>query len=107
MQEQKRMLQSVPKKTKAVAHRNHKILLIGDSHVRGLSEKVGNGLNDAFSVIGVTKPNATTESIISPLKFPTNNLTKKDLIIFMAGPSTLAKSVKKGTSLFNRICTED
>ena len=36
-------------------------------------------------MIGVTKPNATNEVITSPLHFPIDNLTKRDLIIFYGG----------------------
>jgi len=108
MQEQKRMLRSTPKKTKAVDYRNHKILIIGDSHVRGLSEKVRNGLNDAFSVTGVTKPNATMETIISPLNLPINNLTKRDLIIFYGGTKDTSRNEsKKGLRSLIEVCTED
>ena len=49
-----------------MAHSRHKIFIIGDSHVRGLSEKVRKSLNDALSVIGITKPNAVIEVITSP-----------------------------------------
>ena len=65
-----------------MAYRNHKILINGDSHARGLSEKVRNSLNDVFSVTGVTTPNATTEAITSPLHLSIDNLTKSDLIVF-------------------------
>jgi hypothetical protein len=34
----------------------HKILVIGDSHARGLSDKISNCLDDTFSVFGITKP---------------------------------------------------
>jgi len=38
-------------------------------------------LDDSFSVIGITKPNADTEAVTSPLNLKTDNLTKKDIII--------------------------
>jgi len=86
------MLQSNYKKTKAMAYRNHKILIIGDSHARGLLEKVRNSLNDVFSVTGVTKPNATTEAITSPLHLSIDNLTKSDLIIFYGGTKDISSN---------------
>jgi hypothetical protein len=66
------------KKTVTSARRRHKILIIGDSHVRGLSEKVSNCLDDSFSVTGITKPNADIEVITSPLHLIIDN-HKKDL----------------------------
>ena len=75
----------------------HKILIIGDSHVRGLSEKISNCLYDSFSVIGITKPNADVEAITSPLHPVTDNLTKKDLIIFYGGTKDISRNeTKKG-----------
>jgi hypothetical protein len=41
------------------------VVLIGDGHIKGCSEKVCNLLNDTFSVNGFTKPNATMEAITS------------------------------------------
>jgi len=55
----------------------HKILVIGDSHVRGLS-KISNCL-DSFSMFSTTKPNANIETITSPIHLKTGNLTKEDL----------------------------
>jgi hypothetical protein len=36
--------------------RKHKILIIGDSLARGLSEKISNSLDNTFTVFGITKP---------------------------------------------------
>jgi hypothetical protein len=74
-----------------VAHRRHKILIIGDSHVRGLSGKVSNGL-EAFSVTDITKPNADIEAIMSLLHLRTDNLTKKDLIIFYGRTKDISRN---------------
>ena len=76
---QKRVKLNNSKKTVALAHRKHKILIIGDNHVRGLSEKVSNCLDDSFSVIGITKPNAEIEVIMCSLHPITDNLTNKDI----------------------------
>jgi hypothetical protein len=64
------------KKTVTSACRRHKILIIGDSHIRGLSEKISNSLDDSFSVTGVTKPNADIETVTSPLHLKTENFKK-------------------------------
>jgi len=65
------------RETVTLVRRRHKILIIGDSHFRGLPEKISNCLNNSFSVVGITKPNAGIEAITSPLHFITDNLTKK------------------------------
>jgi hypothetical protein len=84
-------------KTVTPACRRHKIVIIGDSHVRGLSEKVNNYLDDSFSVISITKSNADIEAITSPLHLKSDNLTKKDLIIFYGGTKNIGRNeTKKG-----------
>ena len=66
---------NTPKMITTSAHKKQKILIIGDSHVRGLSDKVRNGLDDDVSVLGIVKPNANIEvsTTISHLEI----LTKK------------------------------
>jgi hypothetical protein len=74
-----------------------KILVAGDSHVRGLSDKARNCLDDTFSVFSITKPNADIESITSPVHLKTGNLTKEDLIIFLGGTKDISRNeAKKG-----------
>jgi hypothetical protein len=80
---QKRKTRSPQNKIKAFS--NHKILIIGDSHAKGISEKVSNSLNNTYSVTGISKPNASIEVTTSPLHLNTENLTNRDLIIFYGG----------------------
>jgi hypothetical protein len=85
------------KKTVTSACRRHKIVIIGDSHVRGLSEKICHCLDVSFSAIGITKPNADIEAITSPLHLIIDNLTKKDLIIFYGETKDISRNeTKKG-----------
>jgi hypothetical protein len=94
---QKNMKLNTTKKTVTSACRRHKILIIGDSHVRGLSEKISNCLDDSFSVTGITKPNADIEAITSPLHLKTEGLTKNDLIIFYGVTKDISRNeTKKG-----------
>jgi len=39
---------------------DHKIVILGDSHARGLSSNVSNNLDDNYSVCGLVKPGADT-----------------------------------------------
>jgi len=88
---------NITRKTVKSTCKRHKILVIGDSHVRGLSEKISNCLDDTFSVFGITKPNADLETITSPIHLKTGNLTKEDLIIFLGGTKDISRNeAKKG-----------
>jgi hypothetical protein len=59
----------------------HRFIRIGDGHVRGLSDKVRNYLDDAFSVTGISKPNADIDGIISSINFYSDKLSRNELII--------------------------
>jgi hypothetical protein len=94
---EKKVKLNTTKKTVTSLCRRHKILIIGDSHVRGLSEKISNCLDDSFSVTGITKPNADIEAITSPLHPTTKNLTREDLIIFYGETKDISRNeAKKG-----------
>ena len=82
---QEKMKQKHSKKPVSSTCRRNKILIIGGSHVRGISERIHNYLNVPFNVTGIKKPNANTESVTSPSHFVGENLMKKDLLIFYGG----------------------
>ena len=73
----------------------HKTLVIGDSHVRGLSKNISKCLDDSFSVFGTTKPNTDIQTITSPIHLKTGNLTKEDLIIFLGGTKDISRKEAK------------
>jgi hypothetical protein len=80
------------KGTVASRQRSQKILIVCDSHVRGLADRVSCDLGDAFNVIGITKPNADIEGITYRLNISIENLTKKDTIIFYGGTRDISKN---------------
>jgi len=82
------------RKTIKSACRRHRLLVIGDSHIRGLSE-ISNCLDGSFSVLGITKPNADTETITSPIHLKTGKVTKEDLIIFLGGTNDISRNEAK------------
>jgi hypothetical protein len=90
--QQQKMKQKTTKTSVSSSCRRNKVLIIGDSHVRGLSEKIRNHLNIPLNVTGITKPNADAESITSPSHFVAENLTKKDLLIFYGGTRDISRN---------------
>jgi len=79
--------------------KRHKILVIGDSHARGLSKKISNCIDDSFIVFGTTKPNTDIEAITSPIHLQTGNLIKADINIFFGGTKDISRNeAKKGLS---------
>ena len=85
------------RKTVISACNKYKILIICESHVRGLAEKNSNHLDDSFDVCGITKPSSNIESITSPIHLKMEHLTKGDLIIFLGGTNDISRNeTKKG-----------
>jgi len=89
---QQKLKQETTKTSVSSTGRRNKIFIIGDSHVRGISERIHNYLTVPFTVTGITKPNANTESITSPSHFVAKNLTKKDLLIFYGGTKYVSRN---------------
>jgi hypothetical protein len=67
------------------------ILIIGDSHVRGCSEKLMNSLGKAYRFIGITKPNANLSAIFNSMNLKDDKLSKRDVVIFF-GSRDIAKN---------------
>jgi hypothetical protein len=70
-------------------------VLLGDSHIRGLAERIGCSLGNSFSAVGITKPNADIKEITSPKQFTPKNLTKQDTIIFCGGTRDISRNESK------------
>jgi hypothetical protein len=81
--------------------RNHyakhkpKVILLGDSHIRGCSEKLSNLLGNSFIVIGYMKPNANTNDTVKSIDLKSEQLSKKDTVIFCGGTRDIARNNSK------------
>jgi len=76
-------------------HIQNKILLLGDSHIKGLAERMSISLGSSFNVTEITKPNANIKGITSPSDSPPVNLTKQDMIIFCGGTRDISRNESK------------
>jgi lysophospholipase L1-like esterase len=64
---------------------DRKLVILGDSHARGLSDKLKDKLMNSFEVIGYTKPNCDLLTLLSASNQNSVNLTKKDVLFLVAG----------------------
>jgi hypothetical protein len=71
--------------------KKHKILILGDSHMRGCAEIIAELLGNLYSVVGVVKPNARLSTIHSSFKLEIERLTQKDIVIICGGTHDVAK----------------
>jgi hypothetical protein len=69
----------------------HKILFIGDSHLRGCAGNMKLYLNAQFQVSGCIKPGADTKSILEQASNEINNLSVKDCIILCCGSNDIGR----------------
>jgi len=90
--QQQRIKQKTTKTLVSSKCKRHKVLIIGDIHVRNLSEKIRNKLNITYNVTGITKPRANAESITSPSHLAAENLTKNYLLIFYGGTRVVSRN---------------
>ena len=79
----------------AANKKKHRIILIGDSHERGCSEKLVNHLGSSYNVLGISKPNADLKPITSTINMRLENLMKKALVIVCGRTKDIAKNESK------------
>ncbi len=56
----------------------HKIVLIGDSHLRGFSSEIKCMLKEGYECVGIVKPGATSKILTESLQETVRKLTQKD-----------------------------
>ena len=68
------------------------VLMLGDSHTRGLAKEVQHNIGKDFEVQALVKPGANIEAILNPSCSAVANLTKKDVCIIWEGTRDVAKN---------------
>jgi len=71
--------------------RNHKVLLIGDSHARDAG-KISNYLGNDHEVTGYVHPSSGLEMITSSAKKEITHMTKRDVVIVCGGANNINKN---------------
>ena len=80
--QQRKMNRNTARETVSSAHKVHNILIISDSHSKGLAVKIQNCLDDSFKIYGLIKPNADIQQITSQLN--TGHLIKEDIVSYVS-----------------------
>ena len=80
---------------------NSKILLLGDSHMRSLASLLSSKVDENVSVMGIFKPNATFNSVISDVHDLAKDFTKNDSIYIMAGTNDISQYYYSNKLNFN------
>jgi hypothetical protein len=69
----------------------HKIVLIGDSHIKSLSSDLKQKLGDTCDIMGFVKPNASVSELVGTTKEEVNKLTKNDVLVFWERANDVSK----------------
>jgi hypothetical protein len=79
-----------------------KILLIGDSHIKGLSSELRYKLGNNYEILGIAKPNATASQLTITARQEASKLTRNDILIYWGGYNDIAKN-NSNNGLFHEI----
>jgi hypothetical protein len=94
-------LTSVDASTKNVCHKpkrsfqqikEHKIIIIGDSHARGSASNVKHNLNDNYRSSGFVRPGANIDTLASSMPEDIKHLTNNGTIVFWGGTNDVGKN---------------
>jgi len=81
-----------PRLVKFNAKKRRKVILLGDSHIRGCSEILGDLLGTSFSVIGITKQNANMKAVTNSINLKAEKLSRRDVVLLCCGTRDVAKN---------------
>jgi hypothetical protein len=70
---------------------DHKVRIIGDSHLRDTVARINQYLNKNFEVCSLIKPGAHTKQLMDSLKTDFECLGKKDVIVINEGANDIDK----------------
>jgi uncharacterized Zn finger protein len=72
--------------------RKNKIMLIGDSHIRGFATKILINVDNHFEVMGNVMPGARLQDMIQICEKEVNSLSKEDIAVIWGGSLDVAKN---------------
>ena len=85
----------VSRKGKTTPTNVNRVVIIGDSHLKGSVECTGNYLSSRFEVSGLIKPGAGIENIIGKKESGVHNLTKSDVLVCSGGANDVYNNNSK------------
>ena len=80
------------KRTNYAKYCKHKVMIIGDSHLKGCASRVISSLDTRFNVCAFLKPGSSSLTLIETAKSDTDKLTKDDFLIVCSGANDIYKN---------------
>ena len=69
--------------------KQHKVIILGDSHARGCASEISHLLNNDFEVLGFVNPGTGMKHIKGTSRVKVQLLTKKDVVVLWVGGGAL------------------
>jgi len=82
-------------------NKKHKIVCIGDSHVKGFTNTLSNLMGNNFDLYGVVKPGSNSSQLLETAKQEIEKLSSEDILVICSGANDL--STNKSTLAFQNI----
>jgi hypothetical protein len=73
-------------------NKDHKVILIGDSHARECAEKISHSLGNSYEITGFVNPGTGLEVITNSAKKEIDHLTQKDVVVVSGGANNVSKN---------------
>jgi hypothetical protein len=70
----------------------NKIILMGDSHMKGYASELVKRLDNKFELMGTVMPRARIQNTVQLCDQEVNSLTKEDMVILWGGSNDVSKS---------------
>jgi hypothetical protein len=78
-----------------IRKKSHRVIILGDSHTRGIANEIHCKLGKNFEILGIVKPGAKIEEITNSLDSTVRSYTKRDVCIIWGGAWDVAKNEGK------------
>jgi hypothetical protein len=72
--------------------KDHKVLIIGESHLRNCAANIKSTIKDNFEVQGIVKPGAGANVLKKSVEKKIRSLTKKDVVVFCGGANDIGRN---------------
>jgi hypothetical protein len=87
--------------------KQHKIMVLGDSHARGCATEVNHLLKNSFEVPGFVNPGSRMKYMKNTSKVKLQQLTKNDVVVLCGGSNDIVKNNSTvGMRHLLRICNK-
>ena len=85
-------MDKMKQKREATKEKQHKVIIVGDSHARGGAAEVKHLLNNKFEVQGIVKSGSGMQLIKETTRAEINQLTRKDVLVVWGGSNDIARN---------------